>query len=324
MTGKDLITGISYVDETLIQAAEERRGRERKRSFRRKARRIWAAAACLILAAGGAAVWRLQKLSLVPMTEDPNENPVLTMNLPYEEQTEEEERTDNDSAVVMNLPEEEYLPAAECVPEASVIPVDRSKIALNELNDQIREDCAWYDPDQYSYEEWDEEDITGYYGTEFEPAYLPEGLKEGDFNRKTQAVYDKEGTIVKDTVVCQYYQAYDGNGNPIGTEDEPEPKGFTMMISRLGEPGELLYVLPREELQVSDINGNEVIFGYRSYPYGPYDPVTKEAAGYYDLFDVKFEKDGIYYEIVARRMELDEVIKVAASILYGNGAIEVK
>lgn len=322
MTGKDLITGISYVDEAFIQEAENQRSKGKNRMIW-KAGRLWiAAAACFIAAAGGVTVWRLERRSLDLLPGGSGIDPVAGVILQREEGMKEEE---NDvMAAVTNLSEEEALPAAECLPEASVFTVDRSGIILNELKQLTQEDCAWYNPDQYSYVEWDEKDIEAYYGTGFEPAYIPEGLNESEYNRRAQAVYDSEGAIVKDTVTCKYYRAYDENGHPTAAQKDPQPKGFTMMISRLGKPGELLYVLPEEELQISDINGNDVIFGYRSESYGPYDPVTKEAAGCYDLFDISFEKDGIYYELVSSGLELDEVIKITASVLYGSGAIEVE
>ena len=56
-------------------------------------------------------------------------------------------------------------------------------------------------------------------------------------------------------------------------------------------------------------------------PYGPYDPDTHEPSGYYDMYVAELECDGIEYQIVAKQMEAEEVVKVVSSILYGEEVI---
>ena len=58
-------------------------------------------------------------------------------------------------------------------------------------------------------------------------------------------------------------------------------------------------------------------------PYGPYDSETYEAAGYYDMYTAEFTHDGIEYQIVAEQMEVEEVVKVAASIITGEKDIAI-
>lgn len=51
--------------------------------------------------------------------------------------------------------------------------------------------------------------------------------------------------------------------------------------------------------------------------YGPYDPITHEPSGHYDMYVAEFKQDGIEYQIVAEQMEQEELVKVVASILCG-------
>ena len=71
-------------------------------------------------------------------------------------------------------------------------------------------------------------------------------------------------------------------------------------------------------MKTSDIDGTADTFGYRSMPYGPYNPDTREPFGYYDMYVAEFEYDGIEYQIVAEQMEAEEVVKVVSSIIYGE------
>ena len=58
-----------------------------------------------------------------------------------------------------------------------------------------------------------------------------------------------------------------------------------------------------------------VTIGYCSMSHGPYDPETHTPAGYYDLYVAEFTLDGIQFKITAYEMDLEDVVKVAASII---------
>ena len=56
--------------------------------------------------------------------------------------------------------------------------------------------------------------------------------------------------------------------------------------------------------------------------HGPFDPTQKAPdglsnmpAGYYDIYTASFTLDGVEYEVSAQRLELEEVIKITASII---------
>ncbi|HIZ56168.1 MAG TPA: hypothetical protein H9671_08215, partial [Firmicutes bacterium] len=96
---------------------------------------------------------------------------------------------------------------------------------------------------------------------------------------------------------------------------------FSITVSKIGLLNDCLYILPENEVKTSDIGGTSVTFGYRSMPYGPYDPDTHEPSGYYDMYVAEFQHNGIEYQIVAEQMEAEEVVKVVSSIIYGEEVI---
>ena len=180
----------------------------------------------------------------------------------------------------------------------------------------------WYDPELYDQVWWDQEDLLSYFGRNLTPAYLPEGISPAPWNDQAQVVVDKDSAaLVQDRVVLHFYHAYDQQGNPQLTEDVPARKGFSLSASRLGFIGDCIYVRPEDEAQVSCIGETEVIFGYRSMPYGPYDPDTHSPAGYYNLCVAEFTSGGIRYQIVMEQMAPEELVKVTASLLWGTDEI---
>ena len=61
---------------------------------------------------------------------------------------------------------------------------------------------------------------------------------------------------------------------------------------------------------------------HASLPYGPFDPTQKDPsglynkpAGYYDVYVAAFTLDGVEYEVATQRLELEELIKITASII---------
>ena len=156
-----------------------------------------------------------------------------------------------------------------------------------------------------------------YYGKDLTPAYVPDGLTAANGNGTCQVIADKSGNIVYDRVGFSYHDY----GSPKLIDSVIGYKGFSMHVSKIGFMDDEVYILPENEVKTSDIGGTAVTFGYRSMPYGPSDPDTHEPSGYYDLYVAEFVLDGIKYGIVAERMEKEEVVKVVASIIYGEEVI---
>jgi hypothetical protein len=153
------------------------------------------------------------------------------------------------------------------------------------------------------------------------PAYIPDDLTAANGNGTARVIVDKSGNIVEDTVGLNFYHNYYEDGSPKLTEGVTARKGFSITASKIGILSDCVYLLPENEVRTSDIDGAAVTFGYRSMPYGPYNPDTHEPSGYYDMYVAEFEYDGIEYQIVAEQMEAEEVVKVVLSIICGEEVI---
>ena len=203
-------------------------------------------------------------------------------------------------------------------PATSEIHISIDKIFFNEVETLMGTAPLWRDPGLYDRIWWDRNVVIDYYGKDLTPKYVPDGLTAANGNGTAQVVADKSGNIVEDTVWLGFYHDYNENGSPKLTEGVTARKGFSITVSKIGLLHDCLYILPEDELKTSDIDGTEVTFGYRSMPYGPYDPNTHEPSGYYDLYVAEFEHDGIEYEIVAEQMKAEEVVKVVSSVICGE------
>lgn len=203
------------------------------------------------------------------------------------------------------------------------VSVSLSSIFVNQLS-ETQPDAArrYYDPDLYVDAIWDHEDVLGYYGKDLAPAYIPEGLLPAPGNGTAHVYMQKsDGKVVEDEAWLGFYHAYYDDGNPKLTDDVPASKGFSIRASKLDLLDCCIYILPENEVKTSHIGGTSVTIGYRSMPYGPYDAQTHEPSGYYDLYVAEFQLEGIQYKIVAEQMELDELVKVVSSMIYGEKEI---
>lgn len=206
------------------------------------------------------------------------------------------------------------------------VSISMSSVFVNELSD-VQTDASrlWRDPDFYEEVTWNENAIVEYYGKNPAPAYIPEGLYPARGNGIGHVYVQKsDGKVAEDQVWLGYYHAYQEDGSPRLTDDAAAPKGFHLRASKLGLLNCCIYILPENEVKASDIGGIPVTIGYRPMPYGPYDAVTQEPAGVYDLYVAEFEFEGISYQIVAEQMELEEVVKIVTSIIFGEQEILVQ
>lgn len=204
----------------------------------------------------------------------------------------------------------------DTTPAAVEITISMDDIFFNEV-EALTDAALWFPPELYDDIWWDRNDVIDYYGKDLTPAYVPDGLTAANGNGTGQVIADKSGNIV-------YYRvgfSYHDYGSPKLIDSVTGYKGFSMDVSKIGFMDDEVYILPENEVKTSDIGGTAVTFGYRSMPYGPSDPDTHEPSGYYDLYVAEFELDGIKYGIVAERMEKEEVVKVVASIIYGEEVI---
>lgn len=200
-------------------------------------------------------------------------------------------------------------------------PVRIDRIALNELSAMSDAARINYDITQYDIAVWDVESAEAYYGKSLIPAYIPQGLTP--YGLGGLKITDKSGAMVEDTVYQDYSLIYgyyeDGSPKSIDPENGVfAATGIVIRASKIGLLRDCCYLLPENEVKTTDIGEVAVTFGYRSMSHGPYDPETHEPSGYYDLYVAEFVLDGIEYEIISESLSLEEIVRVTASIIYGE------
>ena len=173
----------------------------------------------------------------------------------------------------------------------------------------------YYDPSLYDMEGWEVEEIVAYYGWDLVPSYIPEDLSSGGNGPGGFLCREKAtGKIVEDMASQGFWVDFGEDGNP------KSGNGYTITASRLG----IFHcgLLPVDEERTTDFGGVPVTLRHCSMKHGPFDPTQKAPdglsnmpAGYYDIYVASFTLDGVEYEIEARRRELEEVIKITASII---------
>lgn len=223
---------------------------------------------------------------------------------------------DNPNGVIVDNPTNNS--DDDTTPAKSEIHISMDNISFNEVGALKDAAHVWRNPELYDHIQWDKNAVIEYYGKDLSPAYIPDGLTAANGNGTARVIVDKSGNIVEDTVRLNFYHDYYEDGSPKLTEGVTARKGFSITASKIGILSDCIYLLPENEVKTSDIDGTAVTFGYRSMPYGPYNPDTHEPSGYYDMYVAEFEYDGIEYQIVAEQMEAEEVVKVVSSIIYGE------
>lgn len=298
MDGGEMLLALGCIDDTLIaEAAQEKTLKGRTHP----ARWIALAASMIVVLAAAA--------SLPALFHPPIETEAAPNIVPATDSTAGNGSAQTDPSGMQPVDESVPLEAGA----SAAIRIDRDNIHVNQaetLDGAIK-------LDDYSQNEWDEDDIRAYFGRDLIPAYLPAGLTP-DENNGTACVYQKaDGTLVYDTVTVKY-----GSVHPTGEANAP--KGFMLLASKLGPFSDYIFVLPGEdEIRTTDIAGTAVTIGYREMTYGPYDPETHAPSGTYPLYVFQFILDGVEYDITTHNLPLDEGVKITASFITGSAKIEI-
>ena len=207
-------------------------------------------------------------------------------------------------------------------PDEREITINWDNVAVNESAGLAPDYSRLYpDPALYEEEIWGQEEIKDYYGWELNVPYIPDGLTGGG-QAVTATIYrDKTtGKVIEDQVGRGFWVDFWEDGSPKSDDNIEIPKGFTITVSKLG----IFHccLLPVDEERTTDFGGVPVTLSHCSMKHGPFDPTQKAPdglsnmpAGYYDIYTASFTLDGVEYEVSAQRLELEEVIKITASII---------
>ena len=304
MTGKDILIGMSHINAAYVREAEN----EQKRRPAAKSWKQWGAiAACfaLILTALLSGLPNLLQGTTPPVPSG-GPYPGGAIDAPYGGEIDEGKDVPNG------------------MEEQATVLISLSNVFINEVAEMSADAALKLDPEIHETAEWDTEEVIGYLGRDFTPQYVPENLEPAEWNGTTRIIRNKDGTMIRDIVGFNFYTGYDEYG--LAEIDETfAGTGFSLSVSKMGSIVRCcLYLLPDDEIKTTDIAGVPVTIGYRAMPYGPYDPETNEPAGTYDLYVVEFEVDGVTCEIIAEKMELEEIVKVAASVICETDNIVIE
>jgi len=207
------------------------------------------------------------------------------------------------------------------------IAIDMSNIYLNELGPVLDQQGRVF-PDPVACVEtiWNKQDIIDYFGKDLSPAYIPEELSESPKNSTQNVVLSSEGAVWEDTVWLYFAHAFKEDGSRKITDDVPAFKGFSLIASKIGiiseyqfQLTESPFLLPDYEPKVSKFGEVDVYIGYQSIGYGPYEAHD----GYYDYYVAIFKVDDIEYQLAFSQVELEEAVKVIASIVFETDNIVV-
>ncbi len=209
----------------------------------------------------------------------------------------------------------------------TLITINMGDIFINELGPVLdQQGRVFPDPAACIESTWNKQDIIDYFGKDLSPAYLPKELSESSQNSTQNVVLSSEGEVWEDTVWLYFAHAFEEDGSRKLTDDVPAFKGFSLIASKIGIISEYQFhltespFLPSDyEPKVSKFGDIDVYIGYQSIGYGPYEARD----GYYDYYVAIFEIDDIEYQLAFSQIELEETVKVIASIVFETDNIVV-
>lgn len=319
MKGKKLLYAMNYVNSNYIEEASVEMGgtgsaiknyvNTKGDGAARPWVRYFAAAACLCLALLGA--FRLGRAPTVYGPDGPGA--VVVPPVPTQSQS---------PAEVSQVPALAETPRPMQPPQGRQDTIQWRFVEVNESEGLGLDATRLYmDPELYTAEHWDMDQVREYFGWELAPAYIPEDLTGGGQGVGLTVYRDKAtGELIEDQAGRGFWVDFWEDGSPKSDDDIVIPRGFTVRCSRLG----ILHcaLLPVDDERVTQFDRTEVVLTHASLPYGPFDPTRQDPsglynmpAGYYDIYVASFTLDGVEYEVECQRMELEELIKIVASII---------
>lgn len=186
-------------------------------------------------------------------------------------------------------------------PDAPVISL--ADVTFNEVSELLSAAIRYYDPDEYTQKKWHAVELEAYYRHALVPPYTPAGfLRVGDVAAQVTLENDT-GTVVHDTVHLTW------KGDNEAT--------YTVSYSKRGLLSCAVYATDGNEV-TTDIGGIPVVFGCCPMVDGPSHIVMQPPTSRCHVYTAYFTVDGTRYEIVTHRMDPAEIVRLAASVIYGK------
>lgn len=181
--------------------------------------------------------------------------------------------------------------------------IDWDGVVVNEGDGSGIQLLFYFDPEFYAEEKWGEAEVLNYYGDALFPGYIPEGYIET--NRSfSETIYRRResGELEFEQVMKQYKNAKVPDSGWMTSD------WFQITVSRVGILKDTILF---GETKATDFGGVPVTLTHASVTDGP----RSDPAGHYDIYEATFRHKGIQYEVYAKKLELEEVIRIVAALI---------
>ena len=167
----------------------------------------------------------------------------------------------------------------------------------------------YFTPDEYDFKELTEAEIKDYFKREILPVgAVREPLKEAGKISATLITEKKSGKIVHDTAYVQYADKFYEDGSPMSVVDGGAK--VTIWASRLGKPN---IDYSWQDGKHTELKGVKVYAGkvQNGYNYNE----NKEPTAFYTSYFAEFKVDGVYYEVTADNVSVEQFTRAVWGII---------
>lgn len=167
----------------------------------------------------------------------------------------------------------------------------------------------YFSPDKYDFKELTEAEIKDYFKREIVPAgSVREPLKKAGKISATLITEKKSGKIVHDIAYIQYANKFHEDTSPV----HPSENGanITVWASKLGKPN---IDYSWQDGKSTELRGVTVYAG--KYQNGYNYNENKEPTAFYTTYFAEFKVDGVYYEVTADNVSVEEFIRAVWGII---------
>ena len=167
----------------------------------------------------------------------------------------------------------------------------------------------YFTPDEYDFKELTESEIKDYFKREILPTgAVRKPLKKSGEISATLITEKKSGKIAHDVAYVQYANKFYEDGSPMSAVDGGA--NVTIWASRLGKPN---IDYSWQDGKYTELKGVKVYAGKvkNGYNYSE----SKQPTAFYTSYFAEFKVDGVYYEVTADNVSVEEFIRAVWGII---------
>lgn len=167
----------------------------------------------------------------------------------------------------------------------------------------------YFSKEEHDFKELGAAEITEYFGRELVPeGAVREPLKNKEGASCTLITEKKSGKLVFDTAYVQYANGFYEDGSALHPSESG--RNLTIFASRLGKPN---IVYNWGDGKYTELKGVKVYAGKMKNGYN-YNQ-NKEPTDFFVTYFAEFQIDGVYYEVTADNLSVDEFIRAVWGII---------